>query len=159
MEAEPDGVRHRLESGWHRKVWASCAPASARSGRLSGAASGPASKAVGARKGVAIDTSAFRQYALTADGPAAQASAARRLHQFAGERRQTFAPNRVCRELGNPAGCNPAPLCCAGSIPCHTHHADVAQWQSTTSPRSRPRDRTRRPLQFAWIVIVVDTSD
>src|SRR6185436_8109359 len=23
----------------------------------------------------------------------------------------------------------------------HTHHADVAQWQSTTSPRSRPRDR------------------
>jgi hypothetical protein len=82
MEAEPDGVRHRLESGWHRKVWASCAPASARSGRLSGAASGPASKAVGARKGVAIDTSAFRHYALTADGPAAQASAARRLHQF-----------------------------------------------------------------------------
>ena len=33
--------------------------------------------------------------------------------------------SRVCRELENPAGRNPAPLCCAGSNPCQTHHADI----------------------------------
>ena len=145
------GDRRRLEHGWALRRCGS-GPASLRqSGRLTGQGTGVAWKAIGTARceirvlslppsresyperppalsrkqwvprGMAIDTSAFRHFpASTADVPAVRAGVLR------DARTPYVSFSWVCRELENPDGCNPSPMCCAGSNPCHTHQAREA---------------------------------